>query len=560
MQSFRKRAALVSPLVLIALMGTACQSDDEPDAPGATTGTGTASAAAGKPGGVFHMGLGEPVAIDPYNSQESEGNLVAQQLFVGLVQLNNDTFAVEPGVAEKWAPNADCSEWTFNLRSGSKFSNGEVVTAKSFITGWTRAADKKAASDTAYHMAGVAGFAELNGGKATTLSGVSAPDDNTLVVKLSAADCEFDKKTIQPVFSPIPSDAGPASNKAFNEMPIGNGPFKLKEPWQHDKSFTLVRNDEYFGQKAFLDQVDITITPAETGIDIEYKNFQAGSFDWARIPPALYPQAEKQYKPKGNFIAEVTNGINYLLPITFNGPTKSADARKAISMAIDRDAIIAGVFKGYQTKATSLLPELFKDYHVPDVCTACTFDVAQAKELATKAGLTPGTKVYFGYNTGFGHEAWTQVVAAQLKANLDLDVQLEGLPFPELLAKEKTSTATGIFRAAWGADYPTPDNYLFPLLSKNSINPDAKNLVQGDNRGRYDNPAFEALLVKERAAKTTEERAPIIKEAEKIAIGDDLALIPLWYRSQYRVWDSSKWTGAKMDFFENPTLATISQK
>lgn len=504
------------------------------------------------------MGISEPTAIDPYNSQESEGNLVAQQLFVGLVQLNNETDEIEPGAADKWAPNGDCTEWTFNLHPGAKFSNGEAVTAKSFITGWTRAGAQKAASDTAYHMAGIAGFSELNGGKAEALTGATATDDNTLVVKLSEADCEFDKKTIQPVFSPVPSVAGAADNKAFNELPIGNGPFKMDGPWQHDKSIKLVRNDDYFGQKANLDAVDITIT-GDAGIDLEYKNFQAGQFDWARVPPALLPQAEKNYKDKGNFIKEVANGINYIMPVHL-GPTKSADARKAISYAIDRDAIIQGVFKGYQTKATSLLPEVFKDYHVAGVCDACTYDVAKAKELAAKAGLTPGTKIKFGFNTGGGHEAWTQAVAQQLKENLGLVVELEGLPFKEVLEKMQAPDATGIYRLAWGADYPTPDNYLFPLLSKKSINLDAKGKVQGDNRSRYDNPAFDALIVKERAAKTTEERAPIIKEAEKIAIGDDLALIPMWYRTQYRVFDSEKWTGVSLDFFENPTLAKISQK
>ncbi|MEP7054916.1 MAG: ABC transporter substrate-binding protein, partial [Actinomycetota bacterium] len=504
-------------------------------------------------------GVSEPTAIDPYNAQESEGILVTQQLFTGLVQLNNDNQQLEPGVASKWDKNADCTEWTFNLTPGTKFSNGEVVTAKSFIAGWTRAADQKAASDVSYHMGGIAGYAELNGGKAKDFTGVTAPDDNTLVVKLSAADCEFDKKTIQTVFSPVPSDAGAADNKTFNDLPIGNGPFKLKEPWQHDKSMTMVRNDDYFGTKANLDEVDVTIT-GDAGIDLEYKNFKAGQFDWSRVPPALLPEADKTQTPKGNFIKQVMYGINYILPMTFDGPTKSADARKAISYAIDRDAIIKGVFKGYQTKATSFVPSTFKAYAQEGVCTACTFDLAKAKELAAKSGLTPGTKLYFGFNTGGGHEAWTQAVAQQLKENLGLDVTLEGIPFKELLAKETKPTSTGIFRAAWGADYPTPDNFLFPLLSKKSINPDAKGVVQGDNRGRYDNPAFDALLVKERAAKTEEERVPIIKEAEKLAIDTDQAVIPLWYRTQYRVFDSSKWDGVKMDFFENPTLATISQK
>src|SRR5206468_7408130 len=105
----------------------------------------------------------EPTAIDPYNSQESEGILVTKQLFTGLVTIDNATAELRPGMAEKWSKTDDCTEWTFNLRPGTKFTNGEPVTADSFIRGMTRAAKQAAASDVAYHMAGIAGYVDLHG-------------------------------------------------------------------------------------------------------------------------------------------------------------------------------------------------------------------------------------------------------------------------------------------------------------------------------------------------------------------------------------------------------------
>lgn len=548
----KKSVRLVAPLLALALGAAACGGGDDP-------GSGSPSEpAAGKKGGTFRLGIAEPTAIDPYNAQESEGILVTKQLFTQLVGLDEDAKVV-PAAAKSFTPNDDCTQWTFELVPDATFSNGEVVTAQSFIDGWTRAATKDAASDVAYHMAGVAGFEELNGGSATTFSGLSAPDPNTLVVDLAEADCEFEKKTLQPVMSPVPKDAGPATNKTFNDMPIGNGPFKLEGPWQHDTSITMVRNDDYFGKPANLDRVEVTIYSGDQSI--EYNGLKGGQFDYARIPPTLLGQAQAQYEPQGGFLKEVKYGINYILPSGTNPPFNNPDARKAVSYAIDRDAIISGVFKGFQTKATSFIPPVFGEYATEGVCESCVKqDPAKAKEFAAKAGLTPGTTISLAFNSGGGHDEWVQAVAAQLTDVLGLNVNVSSMPFRELLQNEKKPDASGLFRSAWGADYPTPDNFLFPLMSTAAINLSAENVVQGDNAARYSNPAFDALLVKERAAKTDAERAPIIKQAEKIAIGDDLALIPLWYRTQYRVFDSTKWENVKMDFFEDPTLTEISQK
>jgi len=545
---------LSAVVAVLALVLVACGGDkNKADQKGATGGA--------KQGGVFRLGIVEPTAIDPYNSQESEGILVTKELFTGLVDIDNSTSQIKPGVAEKWSHNTDCTEWTFNLRPGTTFSNGEPVDANAFIRGMTRAAKQAAASDVAYHMAGIAGYSDIHGtgeanskAKSDTFSGLSAPDANTLQVKLSAADCEFDKKTLQPVMSPVPASAGDATNKAFNDMPIGNGPFMLKEPWHHDQSITLVRNDKYFGDKAHLDEVDITIQPSQNALEAEYKGLQSGQYDYARIPPALIPQAKGAYEPKGGFVHKLSYGINYLLVNVVNPPLNKADARKAISLAIDRQAIIDGVFAGLQTKATSIIPPPLKDYYSAGVCDTCDKpDVEKAKQLAASAGLTPGTKVNLAFNTGGGHEAWVQAVQQQLEKNLGLKVNLQPSPFAELLKNEKADNASGLFRAAWSADYPSAENFLFPLLSEKSLPP-------GDNRGRYVNKQFDDLLAQARKASDDSQRASLIKQAEKIAIGDDMALIPMWYRDQYRAFDSAKWTGVDIDFFENPTLATISLK
>jgi oligopeptide transport system substrate-binding protein len=81
-----------------------------------------------------------------------------------------------------------------------------------------------------------------------------------------------------------------------------------------------------------------------------------------------------------------------------------------------------------------------------------------------------------------------------------------------------------------------------------------------DNDGGYSNPAFDALITKERSPVSDADRKKAVQDAEKIAIGTDLGVIPTYYRTQYRVFDSKKWTGVKLDFFEEPTLETVGLK
>ncbi|MBA3267020.1 MAG: ABC transporter substrate-binding protein [Acidimicrobiia bacterium] len=521
-------------------------------------------------GGVFRLGIVEPTSIDPYNAQESAGETgsipravnttplaVTQALFEGLVTLDPASSALAPGVAEKWEHDAACLQWTFHLRSGTTFSNGEVVTARSFIDGMSRAAAQAAGSDTAHFMDGIEGYEAVRGGAdgspptAATLSGLSAPDDTTLVVKLAEPDCEFDILTLRPVFSPVPTVAGSVDpNSAYFAMPVGNGPFKMREPWNRNTSIALVRNDLYYGTKAHLDQVHFSILPVENAADQEYRNFRGGQADWARIPPAVLPEAQATYGPRNEFIAQPSLGTNFLLVNVVNPPLNTIEARQAISLAIDRDAVIREVFNGFQTKATSLVPPALMRFHQPGVCIVCGQpNLARARELAEAGGIPPGTTVRFSFNTGGGHEAWVEAVVRQLRDGLGLNIELLGMPFPELLQAEESRDATGLFRASWGADYPSADAFLRPLLATGSLAP-------GDNRGHYQSPQFDVVLDEALRAPDQDQKVALTRYAERIAIGEDLALIPLWYRTQYRVF-SDKFADVTLDFFENPDLARI---
>ncbi len=514
----------------------------------------------GKPGGVFRLGITEPTAIDPFNVQESEGTSVANALFTGLVQVEPDG-KVAPGVATDWSQNADCSQWTFNLKPNTHFANGEVVDATSFKRGWERISAPNSGSEVSYHLDEVQGYTDFQAGKAPGLAGVTTPSPNQLVVALTQPDCEFNLRTNHPALSPAPAAAGATSDPNYTDAPIGNGPFKVSGKWEHDKGIKLVRNDAYdAGPKAYLDGVEFTIVNATNGFQLENDGFKAGTFDWARMPTPLIGPNRAELEPQGKWLSKKTNGIDYFVSMDTEAPLNSPDARKAVSMAIDRAAITQGVFKGSRVPADSFVPALFPASYQPGVCDACTFDPAKAKELAAKAGLTPGTTINLSFNTGAGHEEWTAAVRQQIETTLGLKVNYQGVPFTDHLNNMEAKGASGIYRLSWGADYPTAGNFLTPLMATSSIKLDAEGKVTGNNYSRYSNPEFDALVAKAASTKDDAARADLWKQAEKIAIGRDLALMPLFARQQFRMVDNTKWGNVNMDFNEDPTFDEIFLK
>jgi oligopeptide transport system substrate-binding protein len=515
----------------------------------------------GKPGGVFRLGITEPTAIDSYNAQESEGSLVSHQLFTMLTQ-TDPKGKVSPAVAEKWETDDTCTTWTFPLKKGTKFHNGEEVTSASFKRGWDRAARKASASKVAYHLAQIQGYAEVNGGTAQEMSGVDATDPATLKVTLAEPSCEFYVRTVHTVFAPVPSTVGSPDDTAYTDKPIGNGPFMMDGPWVHDKGIKLKRFEDYTaGPKANLDGIEITITSPDHGNQDEYDGFKNGTFDWSRMPVEVLPSARAEFDPLKKWIATKTSGINYLVPMVTAKPLDTPKARKALSLAIDRNAITTGVFKGFQTPATAIVPPSFKDAYQADACPSCKYDPEEAKKLAQESGLVPGTALKFQFNTGAGHEGWTLAVKDQLEKNLGLKVEYGGVPFTDLLKNQQQPGATGIFRLAWGADYPLQSNFLQPLFSTESIGEtDLTKPSTGDNIERYSNPKVDELLKKGAATKDDAERIKVYQEVERIAVGEDQALIPMFQRFQFRLANTDKFTNLRMDFFENPDFSIISLK
>ncbi|HEV3365770.1 MAG TPA: ABC transporter substrate-binding protein, partial [Acidimicrobiia bacterium] len=461
--------------VLAFAAGGACGTTSKPSGDGSTGAGSNSPAVAGadvKQGGVWRESFTEPATLDPSFIFDGSGVKAGKLLFVGLTTFDdNPELAMRPGVAERWSANADCTQWTFNLRR-SAFSNGEPVTAESFIRTMTRAADGRAASRVAGHLSEIQGYAALHGTAGsppsnTTFSGLSAPDPQTLVIRLNAPNCEFDRKTYHWVYSPVPSAAGAYDNKAFSDAPIGNGPFMLKQgtKWEHDKGIVLVRNDSYFGPKPHLDEINFTIFGSQAPPGTTWQSFQAGELDVGFPPAGQRRQAEGTYGPQGGFVNRLSYSTGYVQPNNSRGPMANVDARKAVSMVLDRDAISQALQEGYAAPATAFVAPRWGPYHQPGVCDACRLDPAAAKEAAARGGLTVGTRLRFVVTPALVPTA--QAMKDQLEKNLGIDVDVEGLPAAEVTAR-RTRGDFDLGIGAYVPDYPTVDALLYAVLGKDS--------------------------------------------------------------------------------------------
>ena len=503
---------VAAALIVAALLLGACGSSSS------SSSSSPSSAGTPKPGGTYNFVLGsDPVAIDPVLAYESEGMQVVHQVFETLVKAGvDDKGNVTPvaGLAESW-DTADNQTWTFHLKKGITFAPpvSRAVTAQDFVDSWNYVTDPKNASNFSYVMSVVEGCGD--DGYAVDpkkgLTGISAPDDYTFVVKLKQPFAEFLSVLIVAVTGVQPVDyINQVGYKAYHEKPVGTGPYMVTD-WSHKSAIEMAKNTDYW-DKANAGYVDNIHMPIITSSQTAWLQFQKGDVDYTHLPPGQFKAAESM--PQTTSGEWTVKGWTYISNdyIIFNmndkvvGGTQGLDLRKALYMASDAQSVVNIVHEGQATVATSFTPQGLPGW-APDLSPYKTNDPEGAKAIL--ANLTVPTLNYW-YNTDEGNQKTAEVLQAGWK-DVGVNVTLANFEWATFL--DKTSKGEGqIYRSGWIADYPSLDNFLYPLF-ESSQPPQLNNAF-------YKNPQFDALIQQARGTADANQRYDLYHQAETLMLTD----------------------------------------
>ncbi|MBT2214077.1 ABC transporter substrate-binding protein [Actinomadura sp. NEAU-AAG7] len=466
--------------------------------------------------GTFTAGHPEPDHLVPGNTTSSYAFDVLGNLFDNLVGLTPDGKGYN--LAAESVTSDDQKVWTIKVRPGRRFHNGEPVTAASFADGWNNAAYGPHAYNANDYFSHIKGYAEMNPEdenakpEADTLSGVRVVDQNTLKVTLNDPFNQFPLLLTYPAFAPMPK-AGLKDLRAFEEHPIGNGPYMMSGKWERNKQIKLVAYPGYTGPRKPKNK-GVT-WKSYSSADTAYTDLRAGRIDvYQTIPAGKVPEAKRLLGDK--FLPRKMGTIDYLGFPVFDKRFANPDLRRAISMAIDRQGINKAVYNGDYIPADSLLPAIIAG-HRPNACgELCTFNPAKAKELYARSGGFKGTLELYFSNAQPTYYQWMQIVANSLRQNLGIqDIQFRQVPASDYFGMLNKRTEKGPYRQNWEADYPSAQNYLENMW------------LSSANRMGWTSKEFDDLVGKANRTADPQEALRFYNQAEDVAIRE-MPMIPLW--------------------------------
>ncbi|MBN0045214.1 ABC transporter substrate-binding protein [Streptomyces actuosus] len=498
----------------VALVATACGGG----------GSGSDSSA------VLSASWGDPQnPLEPANTNEVQGGKVLDMIFRGLKRYDPETGEAQNMLADS-IDTSDSQTFTIKVKDGWTFSDGEKVTAKSFVDAWNYGASLKNNQKNAYFFGYIQGYDQVHpedgsAQTADTLSGLTVVDDMTFTVKLTQKFSTFPDTLGYVAFAPLPQSFFD-DHSAWLSKPIGNGPYTIQS-YSKGSQMQLTKWDGYPGDdKAQNGGVTLKVY---TDNNTAYTDLLAGNLDLVDDIPAS--QLKNVQNDLGDRYLNTPAGIIQTLAFPFydkDWDTAGAQkVRTGMSMAINRQQITDTIFQKTRTPASDWTsPVLGKDGGFQDgLCgDACTYNPSEAKKLIEEGGGLPNGQIKISYNADTGsHKQWVDAVCNSINNALGNNKACVGNPigtFADFRNQIGDQKMTGPFRAGWQMDYPLIQNFLQPLYYTNA----------SSNDGKWSNQQFDKLVDQANAETDTSKAVQTFQQAEEV-VRDNMAAIPLWYQN-----------------------------
>lgn len=460
----------------------------------------------------------EPSTLDAHRCPEVACANVLRDLYEGLVA-EDARGALIPGMAERWQLSADGRRWTFHLRPGLRWSNGDVLDAGQVVASFRRAFAPATAAPFAVHFSAIDNAEAVASGKlAARALGISAPDARTVEFQLTRST-DLPRLLLLPIAFPIYL---PALEKfgAQHTRPgnlVSNGAYALAD-WRPQAHLSLQRNRHY-REPAAIGRVRFHVTEDAAS---ELQRYQAGDLHITEtVPPQPLPALRRRYGPQlriSPYLGAMWIGLNLTRPPLKDNPA----LREALSLAIDRDKLTRHITGLGETPAYGVVSPGIGGY-VPAALPWSRSSQRQREQRARQryreAGYSAASplQIELRYNTSTPHRRLNLAIAAMWRDVLGARVTLRNEEWKVFVNSRRQRVITQAFRGGWIADVDDPRNFLANFESGS----------QSNWSGLAD-ARFDALLRAADTAPDMPQRAARLREAEARLLSLH-ALVPVYF-------------------------------
>lgn len=473
----------------------------------------------------------EASALDPHYHNLGPNNQMRRHIFESLL-LTDENQRISAGLAVAWAPLNDTT-WEFKLREGVKFHDGSPFTARDVVFTVCRipTVENSPSSFTVYTKA---------------IADMEVKDPHTLIIKTDTPYPLLPNEVaswgiLSATANGVTGDIGFSRDgctgidsypktEDFNtgKAAVGTGMYKFKEFTRGDK-IVLERNTDYWGGKA--DWETVTFRPI-TSDGPRVAALLAGDVDVIESPPL---QDLERIKSEGFEVAQgLSNRVIYLsldqhgddtpgvTGTSGKNPLLDKRVRKALSMAINREAIVERIMNGVAVPAAELLPPPM--FGTRSEAQIEKYDPEGAKKLLAEAGYPNGFGLTIGTpNDRYINDAQVAQAVAQMFTRIGIDTKVDAMTASTFF-KRRNNFEFSIYLAGWGASTGEMSSPLRALVAT----PDKAKGYGGTNAGRYSNPEMDALVDQALATVDDDKREALLRQASEVVISD-YGILPLHY-------------------------------
>ncbi|WP_068268481.1 peptide ABC transporter substrate-binding protein [Caviibacter abscessus] len=467
----------------------------------------------------------EGISFDPQILNDGKTMTIHGLVSRGLTY-TKENGEVIPALAKSWDISKDGLTWTFHLRDNLKWSDGRPLTANDFIYGWSRALDPKVASEYAYML-----FPIKNAEKYTKSEvsleevGFRAIDDKTIEVKLENVTPYFGSLVSFVTYMPANKEFVESKGDSYAleaDTILYSGPYKVQD-WKHNSEMILVKNENYYDyDKLKIDKYIIKYIADPTAALNAYKN---GELDIVKLEASQYKEFVNDKTLQKNSLAR-TSFLSFNLDKDI---FKNQNIRKALSLSINKDEIIKGVFDNTKLAAYTVTPKnvgmlgLKNDFVEEMGNTFKTFNQDEAKAALQQGlkelGIDKFPNIVLLADEIRLNNKLAEALQEQFRINLGIDVKVEVITFKERL-KRITSREFDIVVDGWGADYQDPITFLDLFTS-----------TSGNNHPAYKSKEYDDYIKLALSSTDKARRVKALQNAEKL-LAKEYPIIPIYKDTQ----------------------------